>query len=107
MLNLISNAIKYNRRNGRVWLHAMDGKKGRKRLAISDTGLGIAADKLPMLFKPFNRLGAETGTIEGTGIGLVISRRLVEMMGGEMGVDSELGKGSTFWIELPPGQLDG
>ena len=107
MLNLISNAIKYNRRNGRVWLHAMDGKKGRKRLAISDTGLGIPADKLPMLFQPFNRLGAETGTIEGTGIGLVISRRIVEMMGGEMGVDSDLGKGSTFWIELPPGQLDG
>jgi len=107
MLNLITNAIKYNRPNGRVWLHAMEGKKGRKRLAISDTGLGIPADKLPMLFQPFNRLGAETGTIEGTGIGLVISRRIVEMMGGEMGVDSDLGKGSTFWIELPPGQLDG
>ncbi len=107
MLNLITNAIKYNRPNGRVWLHAMDGKKGRKRLAISDTGLGIPADKLPMLFQPFNRLGAETGTIEGTGIGLVISRRIVEMMGGEMGVESDLGKGSTFWIELPPGQLDG
>ncbi len=107
MLNLITNAIKYNRPNGRVWLHAMEGKKGRKRLAISDTGLGIPADKLPMLFQPFNRLGAETGTIEGTGIGLVISRRIVEMMGGEMGVESDLGKGSTFWIELPPGQLDG
>ncbi|PZN84032.1 MAG: hypothetical protein DM484_03400 [Candidatus Methylumidiphilus alinenensis] len=85
MLNLITNAIKYNRPNGRVWLHAMDGKKGRKRLAISDTGLGIPADKLPMLFQPFNRLGAETGTIEGTGIGLVISRRIVEMMGGGNG----------------------
>ncbi len=85
MLNLITNAIKYNRPNGRVWLHAMEGKKGRKRLAISDTGLGIPADKLPMLFQPFNRLGAETGTIEGTGIGLVISRRIVEMMGGGNG----------------------
>ena len=106
MLNLITNAIKYNRPNGRVWLHAMEGKGGKKRLAISDTGLGIAADKLPLLFQPFNRLGAETGTIEGTGIGLVISRRIVEMMGGEMGVETELGKGSTFWIELPTGQLD-
>jgi signal transduction histidine kinase len=101
MLNLITNAIKYNRPNGRVWLHSMPGKGGRKRLAVSDTGLGITADKLPMLFQPFSRLGAENGTIEGTGIGLVICQRIVEMMGGSIGVESELGRGSTFWIELP------
>ncbi len=104
MLNLLTNAIKYNRPGGLVWLHVMAGRGGRKRLAISDTGLGIATDKLPMLFQPFNRLGAEAGTIEGTGIGLVICQRIVEMMGGEMGVESQLGKGSTFWIELPPGE---
>ena len=102
VLNLLTNAIKYNRPNGRVWLHAMaGGNQGRMRLAVSDTGYGIAADKLPMLFQPFNRLGAEHGVIEGTGIGLVISQRIVGMMGGEIGVESEEAKGSTFWIELP------
>lgn len=101
VLNLLTNAIKYNRPNGRVWLHAMAGNQGRMRLAVSDTGYGIAADKLPMLFQPFNRLGAEHGVIEGTGIGLVISQRIVGMMGGKIGVESEEAKGSTFWIELP------
>jgi signal transduction histidine kinase len=105
LLNLMTNAIKYNRPNGKVWLHPMaDAKEGRKRLAVSDTGFGIAADKLPMLFQPFSRLGAENGIIEGTGIGLVICQRIVEMMGGSIGVESELGRGSTFWIEMPPSE---
>jgi signal transduction histidine kinase len=107
LLNLMTNAIKYNRPNGRVWLHPMpDAKEGRKRLAVSDTGFGIAADKLSMLFQPFSRLGAENGTIEGTGIGLVICQRIVEMMEGAIGVESEPGRGSTFWIELPPSEAE-
>jgi signal transduction histidine kinase len=105
LLNLMTNAIKYNRPNGRVWLHPMpDAKEGRKRLAVSDTGFGIAAENLSMLFQPFSRLGVENGIIEGTGIGLVVCQRIVEMMGGAIGVESELGRGSTFWIELPPSQ---
>ncbi|MFM8331650.1 MAG: ATP-binding protein [Candidatus Methylumidiphilus sp.] len=104
ILNLLSNAIKYNRPNGRVLIQATLGKPGRRRLAVADTGLGIAAEQMPKLFQPFNRLGAEGGNIEGTGIGLVITRRIVEMMGGEMGVASEAGRGSVFWIELPTGE---
>lgn len=100
IINLISNAIKYNRPNGLVQIHIMEGNSSRHRLAVTDTGYGIPPDQLSQLFQPFNRLGAEGGSIEGTGIGLVICRRIVEMMGGEIGVESEVGKGSTFWIDL-------
>ncbi len=106
LLNLMTNAIKYNRPNGQVRLHVMLGEEGQKRLAVSDTGRGIETDKLPLLFQPFSRLGAESGTIEGTGIGLVISQRIIEMMGGKIGAISEFGQGSTFWIELPLSQAD-
>jgi CheY-like chemotaxis protein/anti-sigma regulatory factor (Ser/Thr protein kinase) len=101
VLNLLSNAIKYNRDCGevRIEVHVVDN--GRMRISVADTGHGIPAGRLDELFLPFNRLGAEGSDIEGTGIGLTITRRLVEMMGGCIGVESKLGQGSRFWIELP------
>ncbi len=104
LLNLISNAIKYNRRGGKVCIQgeAVETASGHfLRLHVQDTGNGIAPERMKELFRPFNRLGAEYGEIEGTGIGLVITHSLVELMGGHIGVESELGKGSDFWIELP------
>lgn len=101
LLNLFSNAVKYNREHGSIRLEATAGASGRMRIAVIDTGPGIPAERLGELFQPFNRLDAEQSQIEGTGIGLTITRRLVEMMGGEVGVDSEVGQGSRFWIELP------
>lgn len=102
--NLISNAIKYNQENGQVTVSCRPVSEERIRLAVTDTGPGIPADKQTLLFQPFNRLGAEGGPIEGTGIGLVITRRLVEQMGGTLGLDSQVGRGSTFWVELPASQ---
>ncbi|MDP3036093.1 MAG: response regulator, partial [Rhodocyclaceae bacterium] len=96
--------IKYNRSGGSVRLTATAGQPGQLRIAVTDTGHGIAPERIGDLFQPFNRLGAEAGEIEGTGIGLTNTRRLVDMMGGAMGVDSTLGVGSTFWLELAVGQ---
>ena len=101
LLNLLSNAVKYNRPNGTVRVHTQRGNTHRLRLCVSDTGFGIPADRLAELFQPFSRLGQEEGEIEGTGIGLTITRKLVEEMGGEMGVASTEGEGSTFWAEFP------
>lgn len=101
LLNLLSNAVKYNRSAGHVHVHAAILDTGMLRLLVSDTGPGIPADRLKELFQPFNRLGLEAGSIAGTGIGLVIAKRIVELMGGRIGVDSQQGAGSTFWIELP------
>jgi CheY-like chemotaxis protein/anti-sigma regulatory factor (Ser/Thr protein kinase) len=100
LINLLSNAVKYNREGGSVHITCDFKPTGLMRLVVSDTGPGIPADKLGELFTPFNRLGLEAGSIEGSGIGLVISKRLVEMMGGEIGVDSRPGQGCTFWVEL-------
>jgi signal transduction histidine kinase/CheY-like chemotaxis protein len=104
LLNLLSNAVKYNRENGSVHLAVHIPTVERIRLTISDTGAGIEAARMAELFEPFNRLGAEDGKIEGTGIGLTITRRLIELMGGSVGVESEVGIGSHFWIELPPAE---
>lgn len=101
LLNLISNAIKYNREGGSVRLSVVARNAGYLQILVRDTGVGIDAEKLTGLFQAFNRLGAENSAIEGTGIGLTITRRIVEMMGGTVDVESEVGLGSTFWIELP------
>lgn len=101
LVNLMSNAIKYNRPQGNVVLSAHVENQDHLRLVVRDTGPGIPPDRIHELFQPFNRLDAEHSDVEGTGIGLTITERLVEMMGGTIGVDSQLGIGSAFWIELP------
>ncbi|MBI5752796.1 MAG: PAS domain S-box protein [Hydrogenophilales bacterium] len=97
LLNLLSNAVKYNRAGGSIKLHFSAGDGQPARILVSDTGPGIPQARLGQLFQPFNRLGAENGAIEGAGIGLAISRKLVELMGGAIGVESPPGEGSTFW----------
>jgi PAS domain S-box-containing protein len=101
LLNLLSNAVKYNFEGGRVTVRAVSSPGDKLRLSVADTGPGIPAEKQSELFQPFNRLGAETTEIEGTGIGLALSKKLVEMMGGAIGCESEIGVGSTFWVDLP------
>jgi signal transduction histidine kinase/ActR/RegA family two-component response regulator len=100
LINLLSNAIKYNKVGGAVVVDCTIGTEGRIRISVKDTGDGLTPDKLLQLFQPFNRLGQETGIEEGTGIGLVVSKRLVELMKGVIGVESRVGEGSVFWIEL-------
>jgi len=104
LLNLLSNAIKYNRDGGQIHVVVVpDGEC--LRIEVRDTGRGIAPDKQERLFKPFERLESSYDGIEGTGIGLALVKRLVEAMGGEIGVDSEEGVGSTFWFVLPAATL--
>ena len=100
LINLLSNAIKYNREHGSVEVTCTLSDPEHIRISVKDTGEGLSPDKLAHLFQPFNRLGQETGTKEGTGIGLVVSQQLVELMGGTIGVKSTIGVGSEFWIEL-------
>lgn len=100
LLNLLSNAIKYNSEQGTVEVTCAESTPGRLRISIKDTGAGLNPEDLEQLFQPFNRLGQEAGGEEGTGIGLVVTRRLVELMGGEVGVESSIGVGSVFWFEL-------
>jgi signal transduction histidine kinase/ActR/RegA family two-component response regulator len=100
LLNLLSNAVKYNRENGSVIVACTVGDEGRVRVAVEDTGAGLTPEQLRSLFQPFNRLGRDHGPIEGSGIGLVLTKRLVELMGGLIGVHSAPGIGSTFWIDL-------
>ncbi|MBI5947997.1 MAG: CHASE3 domain-containing protein [Chloroflexi bacterium] len=101
LLNVLSNAIKYNREGGSVFLSCSEGENERWRIAVRDTGRGIAPERLARWGTAFDRLGAETTSIEGTGLGLSLSRGLVEAMNGEMGAESVLGEGSTFWLDLP------
>jgi PAS domain S-box-containing protein len=109
LINLLFNAIKYNRPGGSVVLEHSTPAPGAVRICVRDTGNGMTPEQVAQLFQPFNRLGKEAGAEEGTGIGLVVTRRLVELMGGTIGVDSEVGVGSTFWVDLaladPPQHL--
>lgn len=100
LINLLSNAIKYNRARGKVVVTCSTVESGHIRISVRDTGAGLSGEKLSQLFQSFNRLGQEASGEEGTGIGLVVSKRLMELMQGQIGVDSEEGKGSVFWIEL-------
>ncbi|HYK15372.1 MAG TPA: ATP-binding protein, partial [Burkholderiales bacterium] len=100
VINLLSNAIKYNRADGSVIVDCIAGSAQNIRINIRDTGLGLSPEKLGQLFQPFNRLGQESSAEEGTGIGLVVTKRLVELMGGTLGVESTVGTGSVFWVEL-------
>jgi PAS domain S-box-containing protein len=99
-INLLSNAIKYSKVDGTVVVEHITSTPGRIRICVKDSGEGLAADKLAQLFQPFNRLGQEANAEEGTGIGLVTTKRLVELMKGVIGVESTVGVGSVFWIDL-------
>jgi len=100
LLNLLSNAVKYNRDGGEVTLSCEETLEHRMRIQVIDTGPGIPPEKMKRLFSPFDRLGIEHSGVEGSGLGLALSKRLVEAMGGTLGVESVLGAGSTFWTEL-------
>jgi PAS domain S-box-containing protein len=98
--NLLSNAIKYNKEHGTVEVKCSEDTPGRLRISVKDCGAGLSQKKLAQLFQPFNRLGQENGLKEGSGIGLAVSKKLIEMMGGSIGVESTVSVGSDFWIEL-------
>ena len=103
LINLLTNAIKYNTEGGSVQLALITDQAGspdRLRICIEDTGCGLTAEKISQLFQPFNRLGQESRSEPGTGIGLVMTKQLIELMGGSIGVNSTVGKGSVFWIEM-------
>lgn len=105
LINLLNNAIKYNREKGAVWIkveiiHENDGNKF-VRIFVIDNGIGISAENLPKLFRPFERIGTNPAAIEGTGLGLSVVEKLTHLMRGKVGVESTLGVGSKFWVELP------
>ncbi|MCZ8134232.1 MAG: ATP-binding protein, partial [Algoriphagus sp.] len=105
LINLLNNAIKYNKIGGSVWIsaensHETDGKK-YVRILIVDNGIGISEENLPKLFKPFERVGGDQYATEGTGLGLSVVEKLSQLMRGKVGVESKVGEGSKFWIELP------
>jgi len=100
IINLLSNAIKYNKERGTVIVSCTASAPERIRISVADTGDGLPPEKVAQLFQPFNRLGQEAGAVAGTGIGLVVTKRLAELMEGAIGVESKVGEGSVFWCEL-------
>ncbi len=100
LVNLLSNAVKYNSTGGNVLVECVTKAPGRIRVCVTDSGAGLSPEQLAQLFQPFNRLGREENFEEGTGIGLVMCKKLVELMGGDIGVESTVGKGCLFWFEL-------
>ncbi len=100
IINLLSNAIKYNKPNGSVEVSCVLKDNAHMRISVKDTGAGLAPDKIAQLFQPFNRLGQEASSVTGTGIGLVVTKQLAELMEGVLGVESSEGIGSVFWVEL-------
>lgn len=103
IINLLTNAIKYNRPNGKVTVTCTESSQGRAKITVEDTGEGLSPEQLSQLFQPFNRLGKENSKEEGTGIGLVMTKRLIKLMNGKISVASEVGKGTLFSIELSMG----
>ena len=99
-VNLLSNAIKYNKPKGSILVSYMVKSSNRIRVCFEDTGEGLSSESINQLFQPFNRLGKESSGEEGTGIGLMVSKRMIELMGGTIGVESVLGQGSVFWVEM-------
>ena len=101
LINLLSNAIKYNRPGGWVQIEAPDCAQGLCRLTVSDTGIGLTPEQQDAIFERFSRVADNRHQIEGAGVGLTITRKLVDGMGGEIGVRSRAGVGSSFWIDMP------
>jgi CheY-like chemotaxis protein/anti-sigma regulatory factor (Ser/Thr protein kinase) len=101
LLNLVSNGIKYNRAGGRLTIGCQVAAPGYLRIAVRDTGIGIPRALQSRLFTPFERLGAAADGVEGTGLGLALAKRLVEAMSGQIGYESVVDEGSTFWVDLP------
>ena len=100
VVNLLSNAIKYNKPGGTVAVDYILSSPNTIRISVRDGGMGLTAEQITQLFQPFNRLGQEMSTEEGTGIGLMVCKRLVELMGGVIGVESTVGEGSVSWFEV-------
>lgn len=107
LINLLSNAVKYNREAGHILIECQKNPDGSVRLSVTDTGKGIKAESMHRLFRPFERLESPYAGIEGTGIGLVLAKRLAEAMDGGIGVESHYGVGSTFWVDLPASEKMG
>jgi CheY-like chemotaxis protein len=100
LLNLVANAVKYNRERGKITVRFARADPERLRFVVADTGPGVPEDVLPRLFAPFDRLGAERGSEPGTGLGLAVSKALIEAMDGTIGVENGDGEGASFWVEL-------